>query len=190
MSRRKDSAAACAAARSRRAPGAASSSSCVVADDAAGGIDAHVEFFFLQRAEKSRLPVPDVDFARHHLVGLLEAYLALEVRFRRIVHIENDARIVAAELRALRGGKLFCEGEGVRARHLELDGGFGESPEEIRVRHARAENARKNPDQENFCVIPVEPFQRQARLLWRRHKQSIFSHGAGDCKASACAGFE
>ena len=154
-----------------------------VADDAAGGIDTHVEFFFVQGTEKSRLPIPDVDIVRHHLIGLLEPYLSLEVRFRGIVHVKNDARIVPAELRALRGRELLCDAKGVRAGHLELDGGFGEGPEEIRVRHARAENASKNPDQENFCVIPVKPFQRQARLLLRTHSQSIFSHAAGDCKA-------
>ena len=135
-----------------------------VADDAAGGVDAHVEFFFLQRAEKARLPVPDVDVVRHHLVGLLEAYFALEVGLRRVVHIENDARIVAAELRALRGGKLLGLFEGIRARNFEIDGSFGEGLEEIFVRHARAEQAGENPDQKDFRVVPVEPLQRQARL--------------------------
>ena len=49
-------------------------------------------------------------------------------------------------LRALHGGKLLCLVEGSRAGNLELDGCFGKSPEKIFVRHARAQQARENPD--------------------------------------------
>ena len=132
-------------------------------------------------------PVPDVDFVRHHLIGLLKAYFAFEVRFRGVIQIKNDARIVPVEMRALRRRKLFCNGESVRARDFEFDGSLGESSKEIGVRHARAENARENPEQENFCVFPVEPFERQTRLLWRQRKQSIFSHAAGECKSIGAA---
>ena len=63
----------------------------VVTDDAAARLDAHIEFLFLQGPEKSRLPVPDVNFPGHDLVGLLQPHLTFEVCFRGIVHIENDA---------------------------------------------------------------------------------------------------
>ena len=158
-----------------------------VADNAAGGIDADIKFFFLQWTKKSRAPVPDVNFVRHHLIGLLQADFAFEVCFRRVIQIKNDARIVTAELRALRGRKLFGNCESVRAGDFEFDGSLGESSKEIGVRHARAENARENPEQENFCVFLVEPFERQTRLLWRQQMQSIFSHAAGECKSIGAA---
>ncbi len=128
-----------------------------IAHNSAGGINAHVEFFLLQGTKKTRLPVPDVDVGCHHLIRLREAYFAFEVGFGRVVHVKNDARIIAGELRSLGLGELFCLFEGGRARNLEVNRRFGEGLEKIFIRHARAQQACDDPDQQNFYVFPVEP---------------------------------
>jgi len=57
-----------------------------VTGDAPAGSYPHVEFFLLERAKEARLPVPDADIVRHHLVGLFESYFTLQVGLARIVN--------------------------------------------------------------------------------------------------------
>jgi len=75
-----------------------------------------------------------------------------------------------------------CLFERGRARNLEFDGSFREGLEEISMGDSRAEQSRENPDQENFLVVPIEPFLRQTCLPRPRQKRSIFSHAGDDCK--------
>ncbi len=135
-----------------------------VTHDPAGGIDTHIEFFLLERFEKTRLPIPDVDIVRHDPVGLRKTYLAFEVRLCDVIQVKYYAGIVAAELRALRAGKLPGSLQCVSTRNLEFHGSFRERLKEILIRHARAEQSGENPDQKKFGVVPVESLQRQARL--------------------------
>ena len=71
---------------------------------------------------------------------------------------EAAASAWTGELRTLRGRILFGGVEGIGTRNFEFDRGFGKCAEEKRIGNARAKNACENPDQQNFCVIPVEPF--------------------------------
>ena len=156
-------------------PAAASSSSVQVADDAAGGIHAHIEFFLLQGAKKSRLPVPDVDFGRHHLIGFLRGRLRARGKFwpcrPRRKRCWNRSRRAARPGRRQIAWRLFQRG---RAGNFEVNGGFGERPEEILVRHARAEEAGENPDQKNSCVLsPLSRSSGNDCLRWRRTSSRV-----------------
>ncbi len=135
-----------------------------ITDDPTGRVDAHVEFFLLQRAKETRLPVPDVDLVRHHLVGLFESNFTFQVGFRGIVNLKNYARLIPVQMRALCDCELSRLFERGRAGNLEFDGSFREGLEEILIRHARANEARENPDQQNFLVVRAEPLLRQSRL--------------------------
>ena len=90
----------------------------LVADDAAGRVDGTSNSSFC-RGRKNRVCQYQM-WTSLAIIWLASWRPTSRSRgFRGIVHIENDGRIVAAELRALSLRELFCVGQGFRARHFE-----------------------------------------------------------------------
>src|SRR5215470_8888772 len=89
-------------------------------------IHPNVKLFFLQRTEKSHVPIPDIQCGGHQLIRLLQAELALEIRLRAFVQIERDTRAIAAYVFAETGNKILGPLLCLPPRNLEIDRYFRE----------------------------------------------------------------
>ncbi len=124
----------------------------VVADNLSTRADADAKFLFLLRLEKAHVPIPDVEFRRHHPVGLLQAQLAFEVGLGVVVHIKNNGRLVAADIRAQAARKSPGARQRFVSRDAEVHRCFREGSEKIVAGEERAHDAQHHPNQQRAFV--------------------------------------
>ena len=110
----------------------------LIAHDVSGRIDPNLEFFFLRRAEKTHLPIPDVQLAGHEAVGLFEAEFALEIGLGVLIQLENDGGLIASDVFSQAFNKLLCALLRGGARNLEIHRSFGKGAEIITMREEGA----------------------------------------------------
>src|SRR5258708_15495496 len=103
----------------------------VVADNLSTRADADMKFLFLLWLEEAHVPIPDVEFRRHHPVGLLQAQLAFEVRLGVVVHIKNNGRLVAADILSEAARKSLRACERFVSRDAKVHRRFREGSEKI-----------------------------------------------------------
>src|ERR1700724_4111115 len=92
----------------------------LVAPPLASGTYPYVKFLFLLRLEKTRIPIPDIQFRGHQPVGLLQPGFAFQISFRVVFYVENDSGLIACGVLTLTRQKLFGAGQGWPRRHFKI----------------------------------------------------------------------
>ena len=143
----------------------------IVADDLPSRADPHKKLLLLFRPEKAHLPVPDIQLAGHQPVRLLQPHLPLQICFRVVVHVENDGRLVAADIIPEAANKFLRSRQRLISRHAKIHGSFRKRPKEIFVRKHCAHYAQQDPQQQRTFIRTCQPaFCHQCLPQHSRHK--------------------
>ena len=67
----------------------------IVANNFARGIDPNEKLLFLLWAKKAHVPLPNVQFGGHEVIGLLQSEIAFQVGFGVFVDVKDDCGLVA-----------------------------------------------------------------------------------------------
>src|SRR5258708_935845 len=124
----------------------------LVPDNLPGGANAYVKLLFLLRLEEAHVPEPDIQFRRHEPVRFLQSEFPLEIDFRAFIHVEDNRGSVAADVFAEPSDKALRALQRFFAGNLKIDGGFGESTEEIFAGEHCTEDSKNCPKQQRAFI--------------------------------------
>src|SRR5882672_11386597 len=155
--------------------------------DLPGGAHMNAKFLFLLRLKEADVPKPDIQLRRHDSVGFLQAQFALEVDLRVFIHVENDRGLVAADVFAEARDKVLRALQRFFSGDLKIDGGFGESAEEILLGEHRAQNSKDDPKQQRALVGTRQTVTGHQCLPERsRADSSLYRYAWPGCKFRRC----